>query len=168
MHGHQWSPVHAVGSPARCGSIGGSEYACIDSQSVTLPSGIFRPDDKYYSYRGHFSSSPSQVIRAATVEFAEASPSATSIELHQRLPVSPRMLKRNMNMKSNLNLLISTVGAAAIALTLVASASAQTRNQTYRPSEPVHRMSECSDPGAHIWCPAAPSHLNNGAASAGT
>jgi hypothetical protein len=28
-------------------------------------------------------------------------------------------------------------------------------------------MSECSDPGAHIWCAPAPTHLNDGAEAAG-
>jgi hypothetical protein len=35
-------------------------------------------------------------------------------------------------------------------------------------STPFHLMSECSDPGAHIWCPPAPNHMNDAAESAGT
>jgi hypothetical protein len=71
-------------------------------------------------------------------------------------------------MNSNLKLVISTVGAMVMAVTLVASASAQTRHQARQPAAPLHRMSECADPGSHIWCAPAPSHMNDGAESAGT
>jgi hypothetical protein len=61
--------------------------------------------------------------------------------------------------------LILTIGAAAMAVTFAASASSETRH-TGQPA-PVHRTPECVDPGSHIWCAAAPTHLNDAALSAG-
>jgi len=55
-----------------------------------------------------------------------------------------------------------TVVALALALTTTAGALAATKHQTYRPSAQV----ECADPGAHIWCAPAPSHLNDAAQAA--
>jgi hypothetical protein len=63
-------------------------------------------------------------------------------------------------MNSYLKFLTSCVGAAAVAVTLVAAASAQPKHQMHRASAPVHQMSECTDPGAHLWCAPAPVHDN--------
>jgi hypothetical protein len=71
------------------------------------------------------------------------------------------------DMNANLKFLTSTVGAGVVALALVASASAQTRHQTYRHVAPSHSAQVCSDPGSHLGCAAAPSHMNDGAEAAG-
>ena len=55
-----------------------------------------------------------------------------------------------------------TTIALTIVLSTAATALAATKHQTYRPSAQV----ECANPGAHIWCAPAPSHLNDAAQSA--
>jgi hypothetical protein len=71
-------------------------------------------------------------------------------------------------MNPNLKILLSTAGAAVMAVTLAASASAQPKHQVHRPAAALHQMSECADPGSHVWCAPAPSHINDAAEAAGT
>jgi hypothetical protein len=55
-----------------------------------------------------------------------------------------------------------------MALTLVASASAQPKHQVHRPAAALHEMSGCADPGSHLGCAPAPSHMNDAAEAAGS
>jgi hypothetical protein len=68
-------------------------------------------------------------------------------------------------MNSNLKVLISAAAATLMAVALAGAASAQTKHPVHRaPPQAIHfRAMECADPGSHLGCPPAPTHINDAA-----
>ena len=67
-------------------------------------------------------------------------------------------------MNPTVKFLISTAGAAIMAIAIAGCASAASRHPANRTFHPVV---QCADPGSHIWCAPAPSHYNDAAEAAG-
>lgn len=61
----------------------------------------------------------------------------------------------------------ASLAAMMMVLLIGQESQAASARRTYGPQAVVHSKAACADPGSHIWCAPAPSHINEGAEAAG-